>query len=54
MDLAIRVSDLGKLYHIGTEQKRYDRFGEQITDVLINPVRKAGKMLRGQPPALPG
>jgi lipopolysaccharide transport system ATP-binding protein len=54
MDLAIRVSDLGKLYHIGTEQKRYDRFGEQITDVLINPVRKAGKMLRGQASGVAG
>jgi lipopolysaccharide transport system ATP-binding protein len=47
-DIAIRVEGLGKLYHIGGPQKRYDKLSDQITDVVASPLRRAGRLLRGQ------
>ncbi|MGD2158174.1 MAG: ABC transporter ATP-binding protein [Anaerolineales bacterium] len=47
-DLAIRVEGLGKQYHIGGLQKTYDRFGDQLVDLVAAPIRRAGKLLRGQ------
>lgn len=44
----IDVHNLSKEYHIGGPQKTYDRLGEQITDTLLAPFRRAGKLLRGQ------
>jgi len=46
--VAIQVNDLSKEYHIGGPQKVYDRLGDQITDMLASPFRRAGKILRGQ------
>ena len=46
--IAIQVSNLSKEYHIGGPQKMYDRLGDQITDMLATPFRRAGKLLRGQ------
>jgi lipopolysaccharide transport system ATP-binding protein len=47
-DVAIRVVGLGKQYHIGGPQKTYDRFGEQIREMMASPFRRALKLLRGQ------
>lgn len=47
-DIAIRVEDLSKQYHIGGPQKTYDKLGEQLTDMFMAPFRRAGKLLRGQ------
>jgi lipopolysaccharide transport system ATP-binding protein len=46
--LSISIDSLGKEYHIGGEQKNYDRIGYQIADSLKSPFRRAAKMLRGQ------
>jgi lipopolysaccharide transport system ATP-binding protein len=46
--VAIQVEGLGKKYLIGGEQKTYDRLGYQISDALITPFRRAGRLLRGQ------
>jgi lipopolysaccharide transport system ATP-binding protein len=47
-DVAIRVVGLSKQYRIGGPQKRYDRLGERLADALAAPLRRAGKLLRGQ------
>jgi lipopolysaccharide transport system ATP-binding protein len=47
-NLAIRVEGLGKQYHIGGLHKSYDRFGEQLADLIRTPLRRAGRILRGQ------
>lgn len=47
-DIAIRVNDLGKLYHIGGPQARYKTIRESITDGVKAPFRRAGRVLRGQ------
>jgi len=45
---AIEVFDLSKLYHIGGRQKSYDRFGEQLADMVIAPFRRAAKLIKGK------
>lgn len=47
-EVAIKVVGLGKQYHIGGPQKTYDRFGEQIREMMVSPFRRAVKLLRGQ------
>ncbi len=47
-DLAIRVEELSKLYHIGGRQKTYDRLGDQLFDWMAAPLRRAGNLLKGQ------
>lgn len=47
-NIAIRVEGLSKQYHIGGPRKTYDRFGEQLADMVRAPFRRAGKLLRGQ------
>jgi lipopolysaccharide transport system ATP-binding protein len=48
-DLAIRVDDLGKEYHIGALQKeRYPTLRDQVARSLGAPFRRAYKLLRGQ------
>lgn len=46
--IAIQAEGLSKQYHIGGPQKTYDRLGYQLTDALIAPVRRAGKILTGK------
>ena len=36
-DIAIQAEGLSKLYHIGGVQKKYDRVGEQLTDLQVQP-----------------
>lgn len=47
-DLAIKVEQLGKQYHIGRKQAAYRTLRESITDVFVDPFRKAAKLARGQ------
>lgn len=47
-DLAIRIEGLGKRYLIGGPQQRYDTLGEQLVSSLTSPLRRAGRLLRGQ------
>jgi lipopolysaccharide transport system ATP-binding protein len=47
-DIAIRVEELSKKYHIGKKQERYKTLRDTLADAFIAPFRKAGKLLRGQ------
>lgn len=47
-NIAIQVDQLSKEYRIGSGQKNYDTLGEQVTDIIKSPFRRAGKLLRGQ------
>src|SRR5215212_4255661 len=47
-NIAIQVEGLGKKYHIGGLQKSYHRLTDQLTDMVVAPFRRAGKLLRGQ------
>jgi lipopolysaccharide transport system ATP-binding protein len=47
-DTAIRAEALSKLYHIGGRQKAHDRLSDQLTDAVLAPVRRAGRLLRGE------
>ncbi|NUM46874.1 MAG: ATP-binding cassette domain-containing protein [Anaerolineales bacterium] len=47
-DIAVKVDDVGKQYHIGGPQKSYDRLGEQVFDAVSAPFRRATKLLTGQ------
>lgn len=47
-DIAIRVDNLSKQYHIGGPQKTYSRLGDQLADMALTPFRRTGKLLRGQ------
>ena len=47
-DIAIRAENLSKQYHIGSQQKTYDRIGAQLVDMFKTPLRRANKLLRGQ------
>jgi lipopolysaccharide transport system ATP-binding protein len=47
-DIAVRVENLSKQYHIGGPQKQYSRLGDRLVDMATAPVRRAGKLLRGQ------
>ena len=48
-DLAIKVHNLGKKYMIGGPQKRFDRIGDQLVDLVTTPARRLGNLLRGKP-----
>lgn len=47
-DIAIRIEGLGKQYHIGGRQERYRTLRDTLAEVFMAPVRRAGKLLRGQ------
>ncbi|MFC1623848.1 ABC transporter ATP-binding protein [Candidatus Omnitrophota bacterium] len=47
-DIAIRVNNLSKQYHIGTEQPRYKTIRETLTNTVQAPFQRAAKLLRGQ------
>jgi lipopolysaccharide transport system ATP-binding protein len=47
-DIAIRVSNLGKEYRIGGRQEPYRTLRDTLTDALTAPIRRAGRLLRGQ------
>ena len=45
--VSIEVANLGKQYHIGGPQKKYHRLTDQLTDMALAPIRRAGNILRG-------
>ena len=45
---AIRVENLSKQYRIGGPQKKYETLRDTLSSALAAPVRRAGKLLRGQ------
>jgi lipopolysaccharide transport system ATP-binding protein len=47
-DIAIRTEKLSKQYHIGELQKTHTTLRDTLVDVFTAPVRRAGKLLRGQ------
>ncbi len=47
-DLAIRVENLGKEYRIGGKRERYKALRDTIADSVAAPLRRIGKLLRGQ------
>jgi lipopolysaccharide transport system ATP-binding protein len=47
-DIAICAEGLSKQYHIGGPQKQYERLGDRLADMVAIPIRRAGKILRGQ------
>jgi lipopolysaccharide transport system ATP-binding protein len=47
-NIAIRVSNLGKEYHIGGRQEQYRTLRDTLADALLSPVRRVGRLLRGQ------
>jgi len=47
-DIAIHVEGLSKKYHIGGGHKQYTRLGDQVTDAVLSPFRRAGNLLRGK------
>jgi lipopolysaccharide transport system ATP-binding protein len=46
--IAIHARGLGKQYHIGKKQEKYKMLRDTLSDALIAPFRRAGKLLRGQ------
>ena len=47
-NIAIRVENLSKLYHIGKRQNGYQTLRDTIMDAFVAPFRRAGKLLKGQ------
>jgi ABC-type polysaccharide/polyol phosphate transport system ATPase subunit len=47
-DVAIRVEDLGKKYHIGGKEKSYTRIGDKAIDMISSPFRRMKRLLTGQ------
>lgn len=47
-DIAVNVAGLAKSYRIGGPQKTYDRLSDRLFDGVTAPMRRAGKLLRGQ------
>ncbi len=46
--VAIDVVGLSKQYHIGALQQNTDRLGERLVELISAPIRRAGKLIRGQ------
>lgn len=46
-DIAIRIEGLSKKYLIGGKQKQHNRLGDQITETVLSPFRRAGRLLKG-------
>jgi lipopolysaccharide transport system ATP-binding protein len=47
-DIAIRIEGISKEYRIGGKQERYKTLRDTLTDALLSPLRRVGKLLRGQ------
>ena len=45
---AIRISGIGKQYHIGAKRDKNRNMQEILTDAFVSPFRRAGRLLRGQ------
>src|SRR5215216_1390413 len=47
-DVAIRIEGLSKKYHIGGKQKRFNRLGDQLVEMVSSPFRRASHLLKGK------
>jgi lipopolysaccharide transport system ATP-binding protein len=47
-DIAIKVENLSKLYHIGRKQDKYKTLRDTIADAFVAPLRRAGRLLQGR------
>jgi homopolymeric O-antigen transport system ATP-binding protein len=47
-DIAIRVENLSKLYHIGKRQASYKTLRDTLANAFVSPFRRVGKLLRGK------
>ncbi len=47
-EIALRLAHVSKQYHIGKRQARYHTLRETLSDAFVGPIRRAGKLLRGQ------
>lgn len=47
-NVAIRVENLGKMYHIGGKQEKYSTLRDTLVDVAAAPFRKVRGLLRGE------
>lgn len=47
-DVAIHIEGISKKYHIGGRHKRHNRLGDQMTEAILSPFRRAGNLLRGK------
>jgi len=47
-DIAIRAENISKKFQIGRRQGSYKTLRDTIADAFVAPIRKAGKLLRGQ------
>ena len=46
--VAIQTANLSKKYYIGGPQQQYNRLGEQLSAMLLTPLRRVTHLLRGQ------
>ena len=51
-DVAIRVENLSKQYHIGGPQARYKTIRESLTEAVAAPFRRLSSVVRGQSSAV--
>jgi energy-coupling factor transporter ATP-binding protein EcfA2 len=47
-DIAIRIEGVSKRYYIGGKQEAYKTLRDALVDAFMSPLRRAGKLLRGQ------
>jgi lipopolysaccharide transport system ATP-binding protein len=47
-DIAIRIEGVSKRYYIGGQQETYRTLRDTLADAFMSPLRRAGKLLRGQ------
>ncbi len=47
-EIAIRLAHISKQYHIGKRQASYKTLRDTLSDAFVGPIRRAGKLLRGQ------
>lgn len=48
-DVVIKADGLSKLYRVGGKQEGYQTLRDTLTDAVVSPVRRATKLLGGQP-----
>lgn len=47
-DIAIQVENISKKFHIGRKHKKHKTLRDTLADTFTAPIRKAGKLLRGE------
>jgi lipopolysaccharide transport system ATP-binding protein len=47
-DITVRVESLSKEYRIGGKQEEYKTLRDTLTEALVSPLRRVGKLWRGQ------